>query len=190
MLQHPATPCNTLQHTALHFNTLNCNRLQHPATHCNTPGRASASRRVNLPFSENPFTNDCERGKHQCVTVRCSLLQFVEVCCSVLQCVTVKIHLRTFARERMVGQKGRAGGGERIRVTHCITLQYTATHCNTLQHTFSENSFTNVCGGEDRGYTRECMEGMRVCMCMCVFVLTDICVNKQTDRQIDRNTDR
>ena len=154
-----------------------------------------------MPFSEKPFTNDCERGKHQCATVRCSLLQFVEVCCSVLQCVTVKIHLRTFARERMVGQKGRAGGGERIRVTHCITLQYTATHCNTLQHTFSEKFIHERLRGRGER-VREGAHGGHACVhvyvCICAHRhlceqtnrQTDRQKHRQIDRQIDRQTDR
>jgi len=43
LLQHPATPFNTLQRTATHCNALQhttilmsfCNTLQHPSTHCN-----------------------------------------------------------------------------------------------------------------------------------------------------------
>ena len=71
----------------------------------------------------------------------CSVLQYVAVRCSVLQCVAIAIAGKV---------QGRHEGGNALcntlqhaatRLQHCNTLQHTreailsATHCNTLQHT-------------------------------------------------------
>jgi len=61
----------------------------------------------------------------QCVTVRCSVVQGVAMCCSVADgCWIFRFDL----------EKLEIITSNRI-VTHCNTLQHTATHGNTLQHT-------------------------------------------------------
>jgi len=52
-LQHTATPCNTLQHPATHCNTLqhtttHCNALQYPETHSNTLPQANTQNRHSM----------------------------------------------------------------------------------------------------------------------------------------------
>jgi len=186
-LQHPATPCNTLHYTSIHSTATDCNTLQHTATHREEPQPLGESICHFLKTHSRTTAREGSISVLQCVAVCCSLLKCVAVCCNVLQWKS--IYERLQGREwwaKKGGQGGVRGSGSHT-ASHCNILQHTATPCNTH---FQKNSFTNVCEGGDRGYTRECMEGMRVYMCMCVFVLTDICVNKQTDRQIDRNTDR
>jgi len=79
-LQHTATPCNTLQHTATYYRKLyfsvsshtciwhrfvwvaiiHCNTLQHIATHCNTLQRTAESCYPSSPQSRAFGTGVCE----------------------------------------------------------------------------------------------------------------------------------
>jgi len=82
ILQHTATQCNTLQHTATHCNTLQCtathrrgctphtmqhtathsNALQHTATHCNTLQHIKdAAHRLHCNASERLITSQDSR---------------------------------------------------------------------------------------------------------------------------------
>ena len=104
-LGHPALPppvlffrllrsflaqCNTVQHTATHFNT-----LQHTQQHTLRLLRSFLA--LCLSFLDVLHCTRCYSSKKlvcccsvlQCVAVCCSLLQSVAVCCSVLQCVAV-----------------------------------------------------------------------------------------------------
>ena len=65
LMQHSATPCNTLQHSATHGNT-----LQHSATHCNT--------------LQHTVTH-CNIMVWMCSTVHCNTLQHIAAHCATLQ---------------------------------------------------------------------------------------------------------
>jgi len=98
-LQRTATHCNTLQHTATH-----CNTLQHTATHCNTLQHTAT---IDTCLQEHNVSAHDFGSRLQCITVCCSVnrvwnhhvavqdfrgcrrLQYVAICCSVLQCVAV-----------------------------------------------------------------------------------------------------
>ena len=134
ILQHNASPCNTLQHTATHCNTLqhtathcnilqhtatHCNALQHTATNCNTPAQRRRYQTSMCEQSQIVRSGICSAGC--CRMLRCvvvcgsasshgqfevaSVLQCVAVCCSVLRCDAVC----------------------------CSVLQYFAVCCSVLQ---------------------------------------------------------
>jgi len=105
-LQHAATYCNTLQHTATahaprnesssaatRYNALqrtatHCNTLQHAATHCNTLQQRTnrgMSNRAGVPGGSHTFHSQSSRGG--C----CSVLQYVALYFSVLQCCSVAV---------------------------------------------------------------------------------------------------
>ena len=78
--------CNTLQHAATH-----CNTLQHAATRCNTlhrvnPSWAKESRHVTHGTLQHTATR-CNT-LHRVNPLQGKDLSYVEVCCSVWQCVT------------------------------------------------------------------------------------------------------
>jgi len=77
-LQHTATRCNTLQHTATH-----CNTLQHTATHRNI------LQYTRLQANNLTTMLALIRFVLQCGALCwcCSVLQYVAMCCRVLQCV-------------------------------------------------------------------------------------------------------
>jgi len=99
-LQHTATRCNTLQHTAIHCvrnvsdpqyaHNANCNMptnnytaLQYTAALCNTLA-ANFIYLFNVVYLM--YSNQWMDGRVlQCVAACCSVLQRVTVCCSVLQ---------------------------------------------------------------------------------------------------------
>ena len=59
------------------------------------------------------------------VRVCCTELQYVAVCCSVLQCVAAAV---------LAACEWSVNGSPKVRVCCRETLQHTVTHCNTLQH--------------------------------------------------------
>ena len=91
-LQHTTAYCNTLQHNATNYNTLQhtaapCNTLQHTATHCNTLDQITCSAVADSHKAHciSMFESICvEALKSTYTRVRCSVLQCVAVCCSVL----------------------------------------------------------------------------------------------------------
>jgi len=115
-VQHSATQCNTLQHSATH------------ATHEN----ASPAR---IPFQIYFSVLQCVVAS---VAVRvfyvtvscCRVLQSFIVCCSVLQCATHKIRITCLHPKRRQHYPPPPH-----HATRCKTLQDTAAHCSTLQHT-------------------------------------------------------
>jgi len=111
-LQHTASHCITLQHTATHCITLHhtathCNTLHHTATHCVTLQHSITWKTP--PAKPSPSTTRCSSGSRctlcllslacapvpdvcpeaspllQCVVAICRKLQWVAVCCSMLQ---------------------------------------------------------------------------------------------------------
>jgi len=128
-LQHPATPCNTLQHTATYFTTP-YNTTQHPATHCNTLQHTATHthnlclhNRANLGIEE--FFLEYEWvTEHQSVAVCCSVLQSVAVCCSVWQYVTRCVEL--YSEQFLVVFRDR-------RLRNTTLLQCIAVYCSVLQ---------------------------------------------------------
>jgi len=105
---HPR--CNTLQHTALHCNTLQLIVLVVVA---GALVREGACNTTVLQW----------RSK---VCWAWTVLQCIAVCCGVLQCCAVCCR-RPCAR-----------GPRTLTATYCSTLQPTTTHCNTLQHTATQ----------------------------------------------------
>ena len=81
-MQHTATHCNTLQHTAL-LQRKDIFVLQCVAVCCSVL-QCVAVRCTCAHFSRYPYVVVV-----QCVAVCCSVLQCAAVCCSVLQCVAV-----------------------------------------------------------------------------------------------------
>jgi len=145
-MQHTATHCNTLQHTATHYSlthATHCNTLQHTATHYNT-----------LLIDTCNATHACLPCLKQCVVVCCSVLQCVAVCCSVLQCVAVCCSVlqcvacvndfclpclkRIFqsAQKRTLPQRHCVGGGTYKQHAYALTCIYThglfSTYCRSL----------------------------------------------------------
>jgi len=143
MLQHAATLCNTLQHTATNMWTkarlgaqthwvrgfewiyvpaTHCNSLQHNATQCNTHDD-KVLLRVLVALSWDTWL-------HRAAT-QCNTLQHTATHC----------HLWTKAHW--------AHGIELtyVTATHCNTLQHTVTHCNALQHTATHIIKTAHCLG-------------------------------------------
>ena len=140
---HTATHCNTLQHTATHYNRYTstylyvldayAHTLQHTATHCNTLQQihkhilicVGCIRVVCTRHTQTQACVCCIHVLYTCVThikrlhTHCNTLQHTAtqacVCCIhvLYTCVT---HIKRLH-------------------THCNTLQHTAAHCNTLQHT-------------------------------------------------------
>ena len=125
-----ATHCNTLQHTATHWNVFGevkarhmcCITLQHTATHCNLFGETKA-RHMCCNTLQHTATclasqrrNICVRQAndsstlHHCVT-HFNTLQYAATRCNTLQ----------------------------HTATHCTTLHHTAPHCTTLQHEFADS---------------------------------------------------
>ena len=104
ILQHTATHCNTLQHTTTHCNALqrtatHCGTLQHTATHCNTLQQTGSHRNKLQHTAIFGGTVEILVGhavaaiRHEPLQNSPSVLQCVlhrvAVCCSVLQCVEV-----------------------------------------------------------------------------------------------------
>jgi len=129
-LQHTATHCNTLQHTAtpgprlvfncgrqdtlqhlLQHTATHCNTLQHTATHCNTQADfETLSHLIHESFLDLVRTSGA--------AVYCSALQRVAACCSVLQHV---------ARESFVDLV------RKLCLVCCSVLQRVAVCCSVLQ---------------------------------------------------------
>jgi len=128
MLQHTATCCNTLQHTATNqlpevgadpckssrsTSILPTNTLQHTATHC-TSLHLTAPHCNSLPLTaHNAIYKSPEAGTGPCTCSRSSstlptdILHYTATQCNSLQ----------------------------HTITYCNTLQLTPNHCKTLQHT-------------------------------------------------------
>ena len=117
---------------------------------------------IAVPKLEAPAQMFCRCVAARCVTVCCSVVQYVAVrCsgiqrCSVLQCWSnqhkqrwpCKRHNAHVHHLNMYTADLANNGGWLYRnilqhsVTHCNTLQRTATHCNTLQHNASKHTNT------------------------------------------------
>jgi len=115
-LQHAATTyCNTLQHTATIYST-----LQHAAT-----------------------SSDQSHVQDVCIAIYCNTLQHTSTHCDTLQTPQSIGNLRYVHIEQLgccAGNSWNAWGRAspnalQHTTTHCNSLQLTATHCNTLQHT-------------------------------------------------------
>jgi len=103
-LQHIAPHCNTLQHIATYCNILQhtatyCKILQHTATHCKTLQKTTAlqhSATYVLAHRQQDralFGARCVADQHIEIDVSCQshclrLLQYIVVCCSVMQCMS------------------------------------------------------------------------------------------------------
>ena len=131
-LQHTVTHCNTLQHTATHCNTLqhtatHCNTLQHTATHRNILQHTATHRRVDamqIPEA-NGDSISAERAKkmscaHDVQACFCQFLAGRKDCWALIL--------------------------DRLKVTHCNTLQRAATCCNTLQHSATHSPAEQTVG--------------------------------------------
>jgi len=139
ILQHAATHCNTLQHTATkHQHTTNI--LQHAPTHCNTLQHTATKHKVIAANDD--------------IAIHCNTLQHTTTHCNApsrntatrLQCVT--------------SVKGKAVVAKEDVVAHCNTLQHTftehcthythcnthtATHCNTYTATHLQGTLQHAC---------------------------------------------
>ena len=97
---HTRWRCNTLQQQSSDDTATHCNTLQHTATHCNT-----------LQQVCDMICRKCD-NMYPCVTNTC-----VAVCCSVLQCHQIKLHIR-----------------QAMPLVCCSVLQCVAVCCSVLQH--------------------------------------------------------
>ena len=119
--QCAAKHCKTLQNTAKHCKTLCCKTFQHTATnyattHCNT--------------LLEPHTGTALMSSLSLRTV----LQYVAVCCSMLQCASVCCSAWQYDMTHM----HKSHRVQTFLTIYCNTLQHAATHCNTPQHTATE----------------------------------------------------
>jgi len=170
--------CNTLQHTATHFNTrmLQCNTLQHTATytathtatHCNkTPPMVwcvVAARAIVERVLQYGMLSIVCCSVLQCVAVCCSVLQCVAVCCSVLQYDVLQcgVSLQHESRRR-----------ERSNMSCCSVLQCVAVCCSTLQCGVLFQHIVERVAHNERTCVRVCVcVCVCVCMCMCACVCT------------------
>ena len=124
--QHPATPCNTLQHTASHCHSPQCFPLyqyQYPAmlqqhtatTHCDTL-RDTAGRFNTLQPTQHTTTH---RNTLQHSATLCNTLQHTATHLSASRCIGTLQYTATRC------------DALQLAVIHCI-LQHTAIHCNKL----------------------------------------------------------
>jgi len=112
----PATPCNTLQHTAPH-----CTTLLHSAP----PWLHNTAARFSLYHAAPRCTtllHTATRRNH--TVVRCNTLQHTATYCNTLQHTAT--HCNTLQHDATTRW---------YTATHCSTPQYTAKHFTTLQHT-------------------------------------------------------
>jgi len=123
-LQHPATPCNNLQHTALcicisytvylQYRSVSDESRLRTATHCNTLQHGT-------PFStltaaqHNRFCLHCNTAHHSPLSLQ---------------------HSTSFSTQRTGTHLTGISNSATLQhtATHCNTLHCTATHCNSLQH--------------------------------------------------------
>jgi hypothetical protein len=151
LLQHTATHCNTMLHTATQskWHCLNaytptptathCNTLQCTATHCNTMLHTATQSRWHCLNVYTPTPTV------PCSAVCCCVLLWLEVCCSMLQCVCC-----VFPTVHM------------YRPTRCspIRVHYLLYVCRTRVGLRGSCVSVWVC----------------VCVCVCVFVCVCACV--------------
>jgi len=135
MLQHTATCCNTLQHTATNqlpevgadpckssrsTSILPTNTLQHTATHC-TSLHLTAPHCNSLPLTaHNAIYKSPEAGTGPCTCSRSSSTlptDILQLYCNTMQLTATHYNILQHT------------------ATHSKSLQDTATHCNTSKHT-------------------------------------------------------
>jgi len=144
--------CNTLQHTATHCNALccaddvdvaatHCNTLQHTATHCqNLPKSAPHSHPppplpaviCRCPIAGNKLRRTdpkCERS------ARCSLLQFVAVCCKCVAMFCSVLQQAPTCRPQI----------REVSASCCCLLQCAASCCCLLQCAANVLEYFVVC---------------------------------------------
>ena len=100
------------------------------------------------------------------------MLQYVAVCCSVLQYIAV--------RERVHAKNATRAPGQRAKTNHLdvhsvcsVSLQHNATHCNTLQHTATHrNALVNRTCVNLSIYTFSVLQ----CVAVCCSVLQCVAV--------------
>ena len=130
------TPCNTLWHTTPRQHTAApCNTLHHTASHCNTLHHTATHCNTLLGVVES--------------RVWCSVLQCLAGWCSVLQGLQcdavwwnlglvrcdVNDTLGTVLHYSTLQHTATYCNTRLHTATYCPTLQHIATHCNTLQQT-------------------------------------------------------
>jgi len=100
---------------------IHCNTLQHAATHYNT---------LQIPWStlQQPATQPVAVTATHCTATHCTTLQHNAIHYDTLQ------HSQ-FRGSRISGHSNGLKRTIKYNTTHYITLHHTATHCNTLQHT-------------------------------------------------------
>jgi len=130
------TPC---ARTATHRNALQRAATQHIATHCNAVPYIYGihNRRLSRRKTTNSLCMHCNVLLNAAQVCCCSVLQYVAVGCSGLQCMahvsaTILVqHVRLFLLQLTAAHCSTL----QHTASHCITLQHTAAHCSTLQHT-------------------------------------------------------
>ena len=130
---NPATHCNTLQHIAIHCNTVRNrerseihwrrNPLQHTATHCILLHHTATHCNTLQHTAIHCQASASESNTLQHTVTSCNTLQHTAIDSNTLQHTTQRVT----AKER--------GAFITTRVFISEILQHTATHCNTLQHT-------------------------------------------------------
>ena len=120
-LQHTATHCNTLQHTAIYCKlqhaTEHCSTLWHTATHCNITLHPRCNA-LHLHCTRTGCTLVCRRFPISSA-IRCNILQHAATHCHTLQHAALNLTRCTLVHRHF------------MKVVF-NTLQHTVTHYNTL----------------------------------------------------------
>jgi len=143
-MQHTATNCHTLQHTATHkyismsgwcklflcifdlvqYTAAHCNTLPDTATQCNT------LKPENIHQSQDGANCFCV------LLIRCNSLQHTDTHCNTLQRTATHYNTELHFNLRMVQTVSVIFDSVQYTATHCNTLPDPATHCNTLKHKY------------------------------------------------------
>ena len=155
-LQHNATYCNILQHTAAHCSTRkrlpsthekdDCSytreRLR-AATHCNTLQHTATHERDYCSYSGKSLHHIKPTKRNyalQHTATYCNTLQHTATYCNIQQHTATHCNTQQHTAIRHLAYQMHDDSTPQHAATHCNTLQHTATHCNTLQHTASHCS--------------------------------------------------
>jgi len=117
-------PNSTLQHTATH-----CNLLQHTATLLALPAHGRRERNILIIIVAKRQLNP----KYHTAT-HCNTLQHTATHCTTLQHTATPLDTRTSTTRAQCSDNHVLKTWSQPQVSHCNTLQHSATLCNNLQH--------------------------------------------------------
>ena len=143
--QHTSAHCNTLQHTATHFSTLqhtsaHCNTLQHPAPHFSTLQHTSAHCNILVI----PVVTVCTSITLYGVATISRPLKITGFFCKKALQKRLYSAKETYDFEESTHRSHPIGLCSFAHTTHFSTLQHTATDCNTLQQCYTVLLYTHI----------------------------------------------